>query len=152
MRSGGLEKNRKFNKFFKKTRTPANKQLEDQYNQHLQFTPINIWFLVAFSQQCFLYSWLPINLLQNPSSMRHHISFGKLTLSFPLAPLYSRSLWLKFLPLLLCMEPTAPPEYSNNALGSPGQTHQEFILKRKRWEKCFKRTIRCDSISQQYHP
>ena len=25
------------------------------------------------------------------------------------------------------MEPVAPPEYSNNAFGSPGQTHQKLI-------------------------
>ena len=52
---------------------------------------------------------------------------GKLTLS-P-AALYSGSMWLKFLPCCVCMDLAAPPEYSNNALGSPGQTNLEPILK-----------------------
>ena len=52
---------------------------------------------------------------------------GKLTLS-P-AALYSGSMWLKFLPCCVCMDLAAPPEYSNNALGSPGQTNLEPVLK-----------------------
>ena len=77
------------------------------------------WKATLFAQR-----WEVNAFAEHPPSL---YEAGKLTLS-P-AALYSGSMWLKFLPCCVCMDLAAPPEYSNNALGSPGQTNLEPVLK-----------------------